>query len=325
MARAKPRKSVHPSRRSPIAISLGDPTGIGPEVTAKTLKFFSKNKPSLRFQVFGDWGPYVPQKSLRGLKNFVHLPPPKAPKGAQAAGFASGWAIETAARSCLAHQSRALVTAPISKKNLNLGGYLYPGHTEFLQQLSSADSVTMMLANSELRVSLVTIHHALSSVPSLITPEALSRTLSHTISALRERWRISKPAIAICGLNPHAGDGGLLGTEETDWINHWVKTQQELYKKAGTADISGPHAADSLFARHAEKKGGVYDAIIAMYQDQGLIPVKLLGLGTTVNVTLNLPFVRTSVDHGTAFDIAGKGIADPSSMIAAVQEALRLT
>jgi 4-hydroxythreonine-4-phosphate dehydrogenase len=239
------------------------------------------------------------------------------------AGFQSGWSLETAARMALAGEACALVTGPISKERLQRGGYPYFGHTDFLADLCKGRSSkpipnTMMLANDRLRVSLVTTHLALGRVPAALTRAGIRRATLQTYEALRAYWRIRRPRIAICALNPHAGENGLMGREEIELVTPEAAFLRR--KLAGRAQILGPLPADTLFTQL-----GAYDAVVAMYHDQGLIPVKLLDFPRTVNVTLGLPIVRTSVDHGVAFDLVGKGTADPTSLESALDLAIRIT
>ncbi|MBM3388294.1 MAG: 4-hydroxythreonine-4-phosphate dehydrogenase PdxA [Betaproteobacteria bacterium] len=222
-------------------------------------------------------------------------------------------------------QGRAIVTAPIHKESLAAAGLSFPGHTEMLQAWAQpsgpAPQVRMMLANEELRVVLVTTHQSLRSAIEAITYERVLTTITITQVALKA-WGLERPRIAVAGLNPHAGEGGLFGREEIEVIAPAIAAAQAMGILA-----DGPHPPDTVFmrARHSPQRSGAYDAVVAMTHDQGLIPVKYLGVEHGVNITLGLPFVRTSPDHGTAFDIAGRGVADPSSFLAAVLMARRLT
>ena len=226
--------------------------------------------------------------------------------------------MELATRLVLDGRAQALITGPIHKERLQAGGYSFAGHTDLLAHLCEIQESTMMLANHKLRVTLVTVHIGLSQVAKKLSKKLILRALQHTSDSLRKDFGIKSPKIAVLALNPHAGEGGIFGDEEIRLIGPAI----EEFKNSnqGRAQISGPHPADTLFAKHimAPTKDR-YDAVVCMYHDQGLIPVKLLDFPKTVNVTLGLPMIRTSVDHGTAFDIAGKGIADPSSMIEAIQ------
>lgn len=323
--------------RSPLlVVTPGDPEGIGPEITEKVLK--KKLYPKgARLLIIGAESAFKRKMGLKrtsletlsqDLESFTGhllLPAPKqALSGANLAGYQSGWSIETAVKLILSGVGSALVTGPICKENLQKGGYPFPGHTDFLAKLCGVERVTMMLANSKLRVTLVTVHVPLKDVPTVLSPARLEKTVEQTLKALKRDFGVRKPRIQVCGLNPHAGENGVLGREELDWIQptiHRLKT-----KWASSATIEGPFPADTLFAKHIDSpKNKRADAIVGLYHDQALIPVKLLDFAHTVNITLGLPILRTSVDHGTAFDIAGKGIADPSSLSAALFEAARMS
>jgi len=210
-----------------------------------------------------------------------------------------------------------MVTGPISKENLKKAGYPYPGHTEFLADLSHTKDFRMMFASPSLRVVLITIHEALKKVPKLLNEPLILKTIEITHDHLCKWFGISKPKLAVCGLNPHASEGGIFGNEEAKFI---IPAINKLKHRGIRA--SGPYPPDTIFQRAVR---GEFDAVVAMYHDQGLIPLKLLHFDDAVNITLGLPFIRTSVDHGTAFDIAGKGIANPSSMIAAIKLAVELS
>jgi 4-hydroxythreonine-4-phosphate dehydrogenase len=325
-------------RRGVLAITPGDPDGIGPEVTWKAIR---KLPSSFRHAVVcvGARAPFdrlrapvtelsdhdladraaLSKKILRARSKRIWLVPAPSTPHAQLSGFQSGWSIERAVALIQRGIADALVTGPISKERLNQGGFPYPGHTEFLAQLSaqggSAPPVTMMLANDQLRVSLVTVHLPLAKVAASLRGDEIRRAIDQTVLFLRERLGIKKPRIAVAALNPHAGEGGMLGDEEARIIVPAVQAMQTR----SDAQVSGPYPADTLFAL------AKYDAIVCMYHDQGLIPVKLLDFKNTVNITLGLPWVRTSVDHGVAFDIAGKNKADPASMRAAIALAARIS
>ena len=219
---------------------------------------------------------------------------------------------------------RGLVTGPISKDRLQGGGYPFAGHTEMLAKLCGVKEVTMMLANPSLRVSLVTIHVPLRKVAALTTAAALTRAIQHTVTFLRAQKGMALPRIAILGLNPHAGESGRLGTEEENIFKPLMKKLGQKMK--GLCELSGPFPADTFFALHmARPVRERHDAVVSCYHDQGLTAVKLIDFKRTVNLTLGLPWVRTSVYHGTAFDIAGRGIADCSSFEAAFEEAALLS
>lgn len=282
--------------RPRIAITLGDPRGIGPEVTASALA-----DPSVRdladFVVVGPTG--TAQAPQVDTGTWIHH------GDAPMAGQLAGRAIERAVAMALAGEVDGVVTAPIDKAALLAGGYAWPGHTEMLAALTGADTA-MMLASDRLRVVLATTHIPLREVPMLVTGERIERMAAITRAGL-EAWFGVKPArIALCALNPHAGDGGRFGTEDDTILG-------PAAKKAG---LSGPFPADTVFVRAIR---GEFDAVISPYHDVGMTAIKVASFGSAVNVTLGLPFPRTSPDHGTALDIAGKGVADASSMIAAIR------
>ncbi len=235
-------------------------------------------------------------------------------------GAAAARCIEAAVRWVLAGQGAAIVTAPVHKEALAAAGVPYPGHTEMLQALAAAPgqrppAVRMMLANDELKVVLVTIHQSLRSAIDALSFDAVLHTLQITHAAAAA-WQARPPRIAVAGLNPHAGEGGLFGREEIDFIQPAVQAA-----RAQGIDAHGPYAPDTVFMR---ARRGEFDVVVAMTHDHGLIPVKYLGVEQGVNVTLGLPFVRTSPDHGTAFDIAGRGQASPASLVAALRMARQL-
>ena len=210
----------------------------------------------------------------------------------------------------------AIVTAPINKMVLHDAGYNYPGHTEMLAELTGTKDVVMMLAGEKLRVVLVTIHCAYTEVPKLLCVEKILKTITITHESLKNLLAGKNPRLAVAGLNPHAGEGGLFGEEEKNLIAPAVAQACRL-----GIDAVGPAPSDTLFYYAAR---GRYDAVVCMYHDQGLIPLKLLHFDTGVNVTLGLPVIRTSVDHGTAYDIAGKGIASPASLVNAIKMAVQM-
>jgi 4-hydroxythreonine-4-phosphate dehydrogenase len=274
--------------RKCIGITLGDPKGIGPEVVLKALRSGQLDR-QFDYEVIGN---------------------PRTKRRADAAD----WVVE-GARRCLAGELAALATAPITKELLRRAGYPFVGQTELLAHLSHTKRFAMMLAGGPLRVALVTIHTPLRNVAKLITTRKIVEVIGLSDQICR-RFGIQRPRIAVAGLNPHAGEGGLLGDEERRVIAPAVKRAA----RCGIM-VSGPHSADTLFYRAAH---GEFDAVVAMYHDQGLAPFKLIAFDNGVNLTLGLPFVRTSPDHGTAPDIAGKGIARPDGMIAAINMAGRL-
>ncbi|MBI2921901.1 MAG: 4-hydroxythreonine-4-phosphate dehydrogenase PdxA [Planctomycetes bacterium] len=283
-----------------ILLTLGDPLGIGPEIAAAARRAC----------------PGVKTVGPRALGADVPTPCDPLPtrRGPCAEGGAAAMAaLRKAAAMCLAGEADAVVTAPISKEALKLAGEPFPGHTEFFGKVCAVRRPVMAFSAGDLFVSLVTIHIPLKRVPLAVTREGVLHTIVRTHEALREGFGKARPRIAVCGLNPHAGENGMFGREEIRTIGPAV----EDARKKGI-EATGPHPADSLFAKRD------FDGAVAMYHDQGLVAVKALGWRTAVNVTLGLPFVRTSPDHGTAFDIAGKGKADPQSLIEAVKLAKKL-
>ncbi|MEO8812602.1 MAG: 4-hydroxythreonine-4-phosphate dehydrogenase PdxA [Caulobacteraceae bacterium] len=325
----------------PLALSLGDPAGVGPEIALKAWAALRRTGPA--FFVIGDAdvlaeapcaGPAPIRRidrAARAVGTFaealpvLHMPlagPVAAGHPAPAAADAIIDWIERGARLALAGEAAALVTGPIAKASLYAGGFAFPGHTELLGVIApapvdaTARGPVMMLATEGLRVSLVTIHMALARVAPGLTIEAVINAGLVTALALSRDFGVVAPRLAVAGLNPHAGEAGALGTEEGSIIAPAVARLRELGVEA-----TGPHPADTLF--HPEARA-TYDAVLCMYHDQGLIPVKMLDFWGGVNVTLGLPIVRTSPDHGTGFDIAGKGVARPDSLIAALRLAARI-
>lgn len=298
-----------------IAVTLGDICGIGPELV---LKAMSDPLLAERCVVVGDPGVIAAQAQHLGLPvppalvavEALQAPYPEFGAIDARAGAAAHRFIVRAVEMAMAGEVGAIVTAPISKAALQRAGHDFPGHTELLAALAGGCEVRMMLVNPELRVVLVTIHEALRSAVDNVTMAAVLRTIQIADAGLR-RAGIAQPRLAVAGLNPHAGEDGLFGSEEREQIAPAIVAAREQ-----GIDAAGPFPPDTIFmqARGLER----FDAVIAMYHDQGLIPVKYLGLDEGVNVTLGLPFARTSPDHGTAFDIAGKGRADPRSLIRAI-------
>lgn len=339
----------------PIAITAGDPAGIGPEIIVKAFR----DAPELTQGCFvvGDVGtlrrasqalcrpgqPALPVVQLADINGAEHMPPRCVPvlqaialldgivlgEISAAAGRAAGDAVVWAARAALAGEVAAMVTAPLHKESLAAAGFPFPGHTELLQAEAAAHlgrtiaetPVRMMLANDELRTVLVSIHMSLRQAILSVTQENVLATVRIAHLALGAALGRT-PRIGVAGLNPHAGEGGLFGSEELEVIAPAIARAQ-----ADGLDVHGPYAPDTVFmrARATTSKPGEFDVVIAMYHDQGLIPVKYLGVEKGVNVTLGLPLVRTSPDHGTAFDIAGQGVADASSLIEAIRMARSLT
>jgi 4-phospho-D-threonate 3-dehydrogenase / 4-phospho-D-erythronate 3-dehydrogenase len=251
----------------------------------------------------------------------VDVPAEKKPifpgVGSSASGESAARNVIACVEACKSGVLSAMVTAPLNKACLNEAGYPFPGHTELLAHLTGASEVGMAFLTERLKLVLATIHQPLREAIALISRDLILRKLG---LLLREFSRLGLPCkrVAVAGLNPHAGEMGLLGSEEQEKIMPAITEAKRLYPEY---EISGPLPADTLFHRACE---GEFDAVLALYHDQGLIPIKLLGFGQAVNVTLGLPFIRTSVDHGTAFDIAGKGMANHGSMVSAIQWALRL-
>ena len=281
-----------------VAITIGDPAGIGPEIAAKAAA-----------------DPRVLELCTPVLYGRIYTPGVRAGTLSAEAGRTAYGAIVAAVEDAIAGDVDAIATAPVNKAAFALAGLPWRGHTELLAHLTGAPSVAMMFHADALRVVLATIHEPLSSVPRLLTRELLAGVIRLASRDL-PRFGFSQPRLAVCGLNPHAGEGGVLGDEEQRVI------EPAIAACAGEGiRVAGPFPADTLFVRASR---GEFDAVIACYHDQGLIPVKLLAFGKAVNVTLGLPIIRTSVDHGTAFDIAGRNAADPGSMIEAVTLAARL-
>ncbi len=309
----------------PIALTCGEPSGVGPELAVKAWAELGARLP---FFLIGDPAHLPPGTKVAeiarpdeavlaahtGLPVLPHpFPAPAtpgrpAPENAAAVIAVIARAVDLVQRG----EASAICTAPISKKALQDGaGFAYPGHTEYLAALGGVDRVVMMLACPALRVVPTTIHIPLSAVPDALTPELLRDTIRITHAALIRDFGIAAPRLAVTGLNPHAGEGGAMGDEEARIITPVL----DALRAEGMA-LTGPLPADTMFHEAARIR---YDAAIAMYHDQALIPIKTLDFAGGVNVTLGLPFVRTSPDHGTAFDIAGQGIADPASLIAALR------
>jgi 4-hydroxythreonine-4-phosphate dehydrogenase len=285
--------SMSPPR---IGITAGDPAGIGPEIASKAMD-------DSRVRAACEPVLYGPGRSCKpGVLSAE-------------AGRAAYDTIVRAVRDAQAGTIQGIATAPINKEALALAGLPWRGHTEMLAALTGARRVAMMFWSEKLRVVLATIHIPLAQVPSALTFDSLMEIIELTHREL-PRFGIAHPRLALAGLNPHAGEHGVLGSEEIDVLEPAVAHSA----KAGI-DVAGPFPGDTIFLRAVR---GEFDAVIACYHDQGLIPIKMVAFGLAVNVTLGLPIIRTSVDHGTAFDIAGKGIADPASMVQAVLLAAKL-
>ena len=288
-------------RRLTLAVTLGDPRGIGPEIVSAALAD-ARVRDGCDVVVVGPVG--------AGVRVDVPVGEWTATTSAAGAGRLSGQAVERAVALALAGEVQGIVTAPIDKAALLAGGYDFPGHTEMLAALCGRE-VAMMLASDRLRVVLATTHLPLREVPDAVTPAAIARVASLTRRHLEKWFGVRRPHIALCALNPHAGDGGRFGRED----------DEVLAPAARAAGISGPFPADTVFVRAMR---GEFDAVIAPYHDVGMTAIKVASFGAAVNITLGLPFPRCSPDHGTALDIAGQGIADPSSMIEALLLCARL-
>lgn len=321
-----------------IAITMGDAAGIGPEIIMKSLAakdLYERCRPL----VIGDVNRLREAGEILGSSLKVHaidsvesanyeygvvecidlgLIPPKYPFGKLSAlcGHAAYCYIERAVQLAMKQEIDAICTAPLNKEALHAGGHIFPGHTEMLAKLTNTPEVSMMLVAPNLRVIHVTTHIGLLDAIRKIEPGLVERTIARGYDTL-VRSGISNPRIGVCGINPHAGENGLFGCgEEEEKIIPAVQSQQALGRS-----VEGPLPADTLFFRAAR---GDFDLVVAMYHDQGHGPVKVMGLEAGVNVTVGLPVIRTSVDHGTAFDIAGKGIADERSMLEALRQAIGL-
>jgi 4-hydroxythreonine-4-phosphate dehydrogenase len=326
---------IPPAPTAPVALTMGDPSGIGPEIALKAWSVLRAEMPFLlladpealaplarRLDVplhqVGDPAEAhgLPRDSLPVLPvRLAEAPRPGRPAAANARAVIA--AIERGAALARAGSALALCTNPINKKALIEGaGFAFPGHTEFLAHLCGAPLPVMMLAAPALRVVPVTIHVPVAEIPARLTPGLLETTLRIVHAAAIADLGIARPRLAVAGLNPHAGEGGAIGREEIEVI------APVLARLRGEGmDLSGPHSADTMF--HAEARAG-YDIAVCMYHDQALIPLKTLDFAGGVNVTLGLDFVRTSPDHGTAYDIAGEDRADPSSLVAALRLAREL-
>jgi 4-hydroxythreonine-4-phosphate dehydrogenase len=285
-------------RRPRIAITVGDPAGIGPEIAALAAE----------------------DARVRGVCDAVLYGPPATARFATGqlsadAGQAAYDCIVRAVKDALAGTVDAIATAPINKLAFARAELPWKGHTDLLAHLCAAPRVAMLFHAPELMVVLATVHVPLAEVPRLLTREVMLETIRLTAASMPQ-FGLNRPRIAVAGLNPHAGEEGLLGFEEQSALRPAIDRA-----RADGIDVGGPFPADTVFVRASR---GEFDVVVACYHDQGLIPIKLLSFGRAVNVTIGLPIVRTSVDHGTAFDIAGKGVADPGSMIEAVLLAARL-
>jgi 4-hydroxythreonine-4-phosphate dehydrogenase len=323
---------------SAIGIALGDITGIGPEVTLKAVSAEPPDAESsyvilgdaehakdltrrlgVKLSLSGYTGKAVPGQTQ--ICNAVSQPLPRdlAPGAAEAAKAAFEWVKEGATR-CLRGELDALVTAPVNKEAIVRAGIPFVGQTELLSQLAGTERTAMMLLGQDdrgrwLRVALATTHLALKSVAAALTKDKIAQVIELAARACGDLG-LARARVGVCGLNPHAGEGGQMGTEEVEIIGPAVEAARNR-----RIDVAGPMSADALFY-YAYR--GDYDVVVAMYHDQGLAPLKMIAFEQGINWTLGLPFVRTSPDHGTAYDIAGKGVANPSSMVAAIRLAKKL-
>lgn len=318
---------------------MGDPAGIGPEIIAKALAGHDLGR-MCRPVVIGARS--VMEQTLRALALNLRivtvddlrrptanpnevlvydpLPAPLAPfhmgQAAPGTGAASVRFIEKAVELARAGHIDGIVTAPINKEAMNMGGFSFPGHTELLAHLTQSADVGMMIVGGPLKIMFTTTHVAIRDLPSMLTSERIAKAIRLAHQGLRDYFGYAEPRIGVAALNPHAGEHGLFGDEEERHILPAVRQARSLGIQA-----SDPLPADTLFGKAAR---GEYDGVVAMYHDQGLIPLKLVAFGSCVNVTVGLPLIRTSVDHGTAYDIAGKGVAEAGSLLEAVKLAARL-
>lgn len=312
----------------PLIVTSGDPAGIGPEIVIKAVNaWHSLGKAQRPLLVSGDpeWFETLGKKLSITTKNVSFIPISwdktdiklgQVGKSSGQAGFES---IRAAVSRCMHSEACGIVTAPINKTALSLAGHSWPGHTEMLADLASPSAppaVRMMLVNPDLRVVLNSVHVALKDMIDALSTEGLLQTILLTEQACKQLG-VPRPRIAVAGLNPHAGESGLFGSEDIDIIAPAITKAQSF-----GVEVSGPWPGDTIFMRAKNHRD--FDVVIAQYHDQGLIPIKYLGIDQGVNITLGLPFIRTSVDHGTAFDIAGKNIASPDSLLAAIALADRL-
>jgi 4-hydroxythreonine-4-phosphate dehydrogenase len=315
-----------------IGICIGDVTGIGPEVALKALAVESQGDDSFEYVLIGDRKHLEDLNQQLGLQLSLEgkivvrnplgktLPAGLAQGSALAADAAVAW-LKDAGEGCLRGELSAMVTAPVNKEAIVRAGHAFVGQTEFLSQLAGSERTAMMLLGEDdrgrwLRVALVTTHVPLKRVSENLSVAKVGMAIDLAARACADLG-LPRARVAVCGLNPHAGEGGHMGTEEQTIIGPAVKAAQ-----ARKLDVIGPMSADALFY-YAYR--GEYDAVVAMYHDQGLVPLKMIGFDTGVNWTLGLPFVRTSPDHGTAYDIAGQGKANSSSMVAAIRLAKKLS
>ena len=326
-----------------LAITMGDPAGIGPEIIVKALQFpkvwrvcrplvigsrpilehtIQSLKTSISIAlVDGHDATTANQAFRRGhLPLFDPFPKPvrsiRLGRVSAQAGEMAVTCIQSALRLAQASCAAGIVTAPINKEAMHLAGHLYPGHSEMLADLTKAKESGMMIMGGPLKIVFTTTHLALRDVAEALTVQKIVKAIRLAPFGLKQLFGVKKPRIAVAGFNPHAGENGMFGDEETRLILPAIKRA-----KAQGITCNGPHPADTMFARALT---GAFDGIVALYHDQGLIPLKTVAFGHCVNITLGLPILRTSVDHGTAFDIAGKGKADPTSLVDAILMAAQL-
>jgi 4-hydroxythreonine-4-phosphate dehydrogenase len=310
------------SRRPRLALTVGDPAGIGPEIVLKALA--SASCPPAEWVVYGPLAlleecsrrfSLPAAATLAAAAVDVETAPVALGKVSAEGGRAAAAAVQAAVADALAGRVAGIVTAPLHKESLRAAGYRWPGHTELLAEAAGVSDVAMLFVGGGLRVALLTIHRSLRSVPDAVT-RAETERIVRLVHRELPRLGAAQRRIAVCGVNPHAGEHGLFGCEDEDVVRPAVEAL-----RAEGLSVTGPLPADTVFVRAVQ---GEFDAVVAAYHDQGLVPVKLLAFGRAVNVTLGLPFVRTSVDHGTAFDIAALGRADPASLLAAMALAVEL-
>jgi len=313
-----------------IAITIGDPAGIGPEIIIKALNSLPD---SSKYLLIGNKALFVETSENINIKipdniEIIDIPCDISKINTGMVGIESGrlsfLALEKACKLANNKEIRAIVTAPLSKKAINMAGFNFSGQTEILQKYLAEDrgignKAEMLFVSKDLRVLLLTRHIKLTSVSESLKPASIIESINALNNSLIKDFKVLKPKFAICGLNPHAGEDGLIGNEENEILIPVIDTLKQKYN----IDIQGPFPADTLWVKAAKpylnNQKQPYDAYIACYHDQGLIPIKLLAMDSTVNTTINLPVIRTSPSHGTAFDIAGKNIADHSSMIHAIE------
>lgn len=299
--------------KAPLIVTPGDPAGIGPEVAVKALLAMNLDAVLIgRRDAIERWSGPLPRLETPGpVRGLAILEPPRRGEPVEVAS------IRMAVAACRAGKGRALVTGPIHKERLANQGVRHRGHTELLGELCGVDQPVMAFVGGRVRVALVTVHVPLSVVPTVLTRALVLHVLRTAHAALERQLGVANPRLLVCGLNPHAGDGGVLGWEEREVIGPAVADARDAGIRA-----EGPMSAETAWRMGVDGQG---DMLVAMYHDQGLVPLKVLDFGRTVNWTLGLPIVRTSVDHGTADDIAGQGVADPASMEAALALALKLS